>query len=359
MEIEFKKNISLMLLGLTGSGKSRLGNKLLEEIKFKESDDVESCTKNIQREESKSGIEVIDTQGFFDTNKKDDKNGLISIFEAIRDKVHRPNLLVYVQKANDYRFTDSSKKAIEQICQIFNTKSIWKQFIVVFTYGNCISKKKRDELARKFINKILNTLKDSYVYNQAEGSLISKIDYYFVELNSDDEINLEQETINNLRDIKEKAKNFPPICDIGINGKILVEIKIERGFESSISKSTRKVIDEYGKLKYFGAYLVGSTPGCLGTSYASPFVSGAALSALGASTIPIVGVGALTFLATSFLTTQVHNMLEEGETFKYKEDENYLNEHYKTFDKKIYVYSDGTERVEEINVQYKTRVVPR
>ena len=205
----------------------------------------------------------------------------------------------------------------------------------------------------------MNSIKDSYVYNQAEGSLISKLDYYFVELNCDDESNLEQETINNLRDIKEKAKSFPPISDIGINGKIIVEIKIERGFETSLSKYTRQVKDEYGNLKYIGANIVGSLPGCLATSYASPFLAGAALSALGVSTLPIIGIGTATFFATSFVTTQVKNMLDDGEKFEYKEDENYLEESYKTFDKKIYVYSDGSTKEEEINVKYKTRIVPR
>ena len=48
MKSDYKRNFRLMLLGLTGAGKSRLGNKLSGVKKFIESENPDSCTKGIQ-----------------------------------------------------------------------------------------------------------------------------------------------------------------------------------------------------------------------------------------------------------------------------------------------------------------------
>ena len=104
-----------MLLGLTGAGKSRLGNKLSGDVNFIESDGSDSCTKKVQRAINQFGVEIIDSQGLADTNKED-KDGLISIFSEIKEK--RPNVLAYVQNASDKRFGEASEKAISMINDI-------------------------------------------------------------------------------------------------------------------------------------------------------------------------------------------------------------------------------------------------
>ena len=119
METTYKRGLKLMLLGLTGSGKSRLGNKLSGKKEFIESDSSNSCTKKIQRALNQFNVEIIDTQGLSDTDKED-KNCLISIFTEIKE--NKPNILAYVQNASDKRFGEPSQKSIEEICKMFDTK---------------------------------------------------------------------------------------------------------------------------------------------------------------------------------------------------------------------------------------------
>ena len=99
----------LILLGLTGAGKSRLGNKLSGKVIFKESQKSDSCTKGIYMARNDFNIEIIDSQGLEDTDN-DDKNGLISIFNGIKE--NKPNILAYVQNSSDKRFRKHSKNAI-------------------------------------------------------------------------------------------------------------------------------------------------------------------------------------------------------------------------------------------------------
>ena len=175
-----------MLLGLTGAGKSRLGNKLSGNVNFIESDGSDSCTKKVQRAINQFGVEIIDSQGLADTNKED-KDGLISIFSEIKEK--RPNVLAYVQNASDKRFGEASEKAILEICKMFDTKSVWNHFIIVFTFAVTVSKKNRESCAKNFSESILKVLREYYAKNKLNDNLPipNNLRYYFVELGDDDE----------------------------------------------------------------------------------------------------------------------------------------------------------------------------
>ena len=66
---EVSTNKKLLLFGLTGVGKSRLGNYLSGEKIFKESDETKSCTRGVQAIINRFGVEIIDSQGLEDTEK--------------------------------------------------------------------------------------------------------------------------------------------------------------------------------------------------------------------------------------------------------------------------------------------------
>ena len=151
--------LRLMLLGETGHGKSRLGNKLSGKNEFKESAGCKSCTKNIKKVVNDFDIEITDTQGFLDT-EEDDKNGLISIFNDI--KTNKPNVIAYVQNSSIVRFGKSSKYVLEEICKMFSSKSIWNHIIIIFTFSGTISKENREERAKSFLNSVLEVLTKYY-----------------------------------------------------------------------------------------------------------------------------------------------------------------------------------------------------
>ena len=104
MNVSYKRDLKLMLLGLTGAGKSRLGNKLSGKKEFEESSASDSCTKKINKVKNQFNIEIIDSQGLADTDNED-KKGLVSIFNEIKED--KPNVLAYVQNASDHRFCEN------------------------------------------------------------------------------------------------------------------------------------------------------------------------------------------------------------------------------------------------------------
>ena len=345
-----------MLLGLTGAGKSRLGNKLSKANKFIESDGSDSCTKKVQHVINQFGVEIIDSQGLADTNKED-KDGLISIFSEIKEK--RPNVLAYVQNASDKRFGEPSKKAIEEICKMFDTKSVWNHFIIVFTFAAAISQKNRENRAKNFSESILNVLREYYTKNKLNDNLPipSNLRYYFVELGDDDEYKLDEKTKNSLNDIMKLIRLMPPISNT--REKIIVEIKTKRNCQESLKKYDRMVEDEYGSVKEVAAsFGVGAGMGAIGDGVGA-ITMGALITAGVTATAPIVLIGAAAGGIAAFFGGKKLAEKVDKINFKEKADDNYQNEDYITFDEETYVYHDGTTEVKRINVENFTRIISK
>lgn len=128
---------------------------------------------------------------------------------------------------------------IEEICKIFNTKSIWNHFIIVFTFSNTVSKDKKESCAQNFINSILKVVKEYYGKTKLNDNLPipSKINYYFVELGDEDDYKLDQNTVNTLADIMKQTLYTAPISNM--KEKIIVEIKRKRNCQESIKNYER------------------------------------------------------------------------------------------------------------------------
>ena len=318
MITSFKKNLSLLLLGLTCVGKSRLGNKLSGEKEFEEG----SSTKRIQKVLNKFNVEIIDTPGFDDF---DNENKFASLKQEIKN--NKPNIIAFVQKLSEMRFDSKSKNIIEEICKMFGTKSIWNNFIIVFTFSRSIKKEKGEKMAKGFVEIILKVIGEYYQNLKVNDNLPipTKLNYYFVELGDDDEDELDQETINTLTNIIKITSDTPPISIS--NEKFIVEIKIKRNCEEIIRRYNR-----YNN----GQNIIGR-------------------SNLNNNGIGIIGIGAL-------VAANIFNMSTTGITSLitgYEVDKHHLNEDYITFDEESYIYSDGTTEVKKTNVKKLTRIIPK
>ena len=360
----YKRTKRIMLIGLTGAGKSRLGNKLSETINFQESDGIESCTDKIQKTDN-SEIQIIDTPGLGDTNGKEkDKKNISLIFNEIKNEESRPNVLAYVQKSSDKRFGCYSKEVIKKICGFFNSNSSLEHFIIIFTFANVISKKsKKQSFAEEFSKNILDIFKNYHGNNTSndKSTIRNKLKYFFVELNDDDDINLDQDTLDNFRNIKKLIQEMPPLSNI--NEKIIIEKKITKtNCEERIKLEPHYIHDNLGGIKSFAAQ-VGSTTNALVTPFIAPFAAVDALAAIGVTALgPAALVGAATFGVVGLLTTALKNEVDEkvenGE-FNTKLDDEHLLEYYITYDEETTYFSNGDQCIKRINENKHSRIISK
>ena len=359
----------MILIGLTGSGKSRFGNRSSGFKKFNESSSTKSCTKGTQTEINQFGVEITDTQGLDDTDKED-KQGISSLFNSI--KQNKPNIIAYVHNCANKRFVEASEKAILEICKMFKTKTVWNHFILIFTYGGCISKKeKRDKFAQEFMKKILEIINKYYKENNVNDNLPipTKLLYYFVELGDDDEDELDEETVHQITDVFKQTYLLPPLSDM--QDKIIVEIRHKRNCRESVRKYNREIVDNSMGAKFkrglakAGGALAGVVAGAatgfgslIGVGYvASCFVTGGLPVAIVGMAYAVGGLTGLT-VCGSVASSKIDS-INNDHSMNYCIDENTQNEDYITFDEETYVYHDGTTETRRINVESFTRVIAK
>lgn len=280
METKYKKALSLLILGSRGVGKSRLGNKLLGKKEFIE----DSLTTETTKFSNKSGIEIIDTKGLSDSNEEN-KILISSICNEI--KKNKPNILAFVHNTPNKILNESSKTLIQEICKMFDTKSVWNHFIIIFTYASCISQKNREKYASGFSDSILKVLTEYYKNNNINDNLPipKKLKYYFVELGDDDDYKLKQDTILELGKIMKLTELLGPINNN--KEKIILKITTTKCRES-LKKYDRYIDDENGNIK-LGASAVGTGVGTLALSSGAQLLAAGGLTALGVTAAaPIV-----------------------------------------------------------------------
>ena len=266
--------------------------------------------------------------------------------------------MAYVQKSSDHRFGNSSKKAIEEICKMFDTKSVWNHFIIIFTYASCISKKNREKYASSFSDSILKVLTEYYKKNNINDNLPipKKLKYYFVELGDDDEYKLKQDTILELGKIMKLTELLGPINNN--KEKIILKITTTKCWES-LKKYDRYIDDENGNIK-LGASAVGTGVGTFALSSGAQLLAAGGLTALGVTAAaPIfIVTGVIGGLVYGLALPKIIENLGEVD-FYHKVDEEYQNEDYIEFDEETYFYHDGSTETKRINIQYFTRVISK
>ena len=139
------QNFSVVLIGLTGSGKSSLGNAILNlngEDKFPEGDGADSVTSRASLKHGKwddREFVVVDTPGLNDVNGLDATyvQQITSFLETeLRSGI---NAILIVINGQDNRFTESLKKLIMVYQNMHNkSKEFWNHLGLVFTrcYAN-------------------------------------------------------------------------------------------------------------------------------------------------------------------------------------------------------------------------------
>ncbi|UJR11386.1 hypothetical protein I4U23_015566 [Adineta vaga] len=123
----------LILLGMTGGGKSSLGNTLLGYRQFLAEGSPISVTEYCQvgyRNFNGRHLVIVDTPGFFDNKDKDKRETYIKIGQSLQTTVPGPHAFLIVLPF--LRITEEIKKGWEWISDIFD-KEVLNYCIIVFT----------------------------------------------------------------------------------------------------------------------------------------------------------------------------------------------------------------------------------
>ena len=337
METKYKKALSLLILGSRGVGKSRLGNKLLGKKEFIE----DSLTTETTKFSNKSGIEIIDTKGLGDS---DGENKILISSICNEIKKNKPNILAFVHNTPNKILNESSKTLIQEICKMFDTKSVWDHFIIIFTFASNINEENREKYGSDFSNSILKVITDYYESNNINCNLPvpKKLKYYFMELGDNDEYKLDKDTINNLDDIIKSVSLAPPVSNT--SEKVIIEIKTKK------CKETLRIYDKY---KDNAFQKVKEKIEIAGINYIYPYltnnsVKSVLLSSVGFAFFPVITpliIGG-SYLASNYLGTK-------------KIDDKFQNEDFIIFDEETYIYHDGSTEIKRINIEKFTRTIPK
>jgi hypothetical protein len=135
------QSFTFILMGKTGAGKSSVLNSLVGEKRFPEGDGLRSKTKEVVEYKGKlqydnSVFSIIDTPGFYDTDKEDNKhiNNLVKFFKSLKE-FGGLNCVFYVLSLHEQRF-DSSLQTSLHLLQTILGDDLFKMIKIIFTFKN-------------------------------------------------------------------------------------------------------------------------------------------------------------------------------------------------------------------------------
>lgn len=138
------KEIRIVLLGITGCGKSATGNSILGYPAFESYLSLTSVTQGCSHRSAvrfNHKILVVDTPGIFDT-EVDNENIQQEISKCIGLSSPGPHVFILVM-ASTSRFTEEEERTVKSFERQFG-EGIYRHFIIVFTRKEDIDKSKKD-----------------------------------------------------------------------------------------------------------------------------------------------------------------------------------------------------------------------
>lgn len=201
---------SIILIGESGTGKSLLGNYLLNRNKFKDGFSMDSITKTLQKEAIDMSLSVIDMPGVYDSQNTDEKN-----FKEALDRIknnpdsYKTSLVLIVLNFANPRFNEKIKKMIKFICELF-PKDLGKHVAIVFThYIDSLSKDEKFYKKKEYVPKIMNLISEYTGETEEKNPNIFFLDSKLRDENSDKAI----------KNIKDLARRLSVIQKINFNAK--------------------------------------------------------------------------------------------------------------------------------------------
>ena len=145
-EVGDSKDIRIIIIGKTGTGKSALINGIidLEKKIAKEGADVERITDAVQLYRCSDvipgvNVTVIDTPGLQDIRQQEQ-----SYIQEMKSKCQEVTLILYCMKMTDRRLTNDDIVAMQKLHQAFGPK-FWERVVFVLTFANEENCSKNDE----------------------------------------------------------------------------------------------------------------------------------------------------------------------------------------------------------------------
>ena len=166
-----KKDLKVVLIGQTGSGKSKLGNFILQSEFFKVGNGKSSETEIISEGNTYldgMSVTIVDTPGLNDTNSKDEE-----IMDKIVKKFKDDNSIdgiILVYSFRNMRRVQKHQELVNNLIEIFGKDLLEKRLKVIFT--NSVIGEERDETDEILEREQMNDAKEFLNYMVMDHEMI-------------------------------------------------------------------------------------------------------------------------------------------------------------------------------------------
>ena len=236
-EVSNRRKI-ILVIGLTGSGKSSFINFITNKNECEVSSKGSACTKDYKMVDLYDGETIyyfVDTPGLDDADG--DKKNIEEIIK-FRNTIPRINAIIFCQSLNEPRFSASTKNLFELMKKLYPDPNLFSHLLIVRT---------KSDRSSKHFEENKNNCKDSIFNQLKEHSLIENEtqipEYYIDSVDKDNESEIEKSRI------LDKLEKMDPIF-LGRKVSILKKVEV---YDSLNNKITIKQSKEYEYTDFDGS----------------------------------------------------------------------------------------------------------